>query len=1071
MKYRLGIDIGATSLGWCLLTLNQDKEPLETKAIGVRIFSDGREEKTKEPLAVTRRNARSVSRRIERSRRRRDSLMNYMIQVGLMPQDEDKRRSLVRLNPYTLRAKALDEKVEFFELGRALFHINERRGFKSNRKSDKKNKEKGVIQIGIDALRDRICDKKARTLGEYLNLLNEEKPVPSKNGPAQFPTLRARPSSGKIFYTIYPERSMYENEVDLILKTQEKYHKQLTADVQSRIKEIIFYQRPLKQQQPGLCTFEYQDEQPRALRALPLSQRFRVWQEINNLEARDSECVCLLTQEMKMRLAAELFRKKEKTFDQIRRFLQLDSGFRFNLESDRRDKLKGDAASSLLSGKKYFGDVWWSFPEEKKVAIITNICREVDDGKLTSWLQKECGLSEDRAKQIANADIDDGFGRLSEKAMSKILPYLEKGYHYHEACQKAGYHHSEKRTGGLLEKLPYYGEALPNRVIPPVKPASPEEMSRNPELRYGRIPNPTVHIGLNQLRKLMNSLIETYGKPEEIVVELARDLKLSEDEKNRIRKEQAENQKNNQEIDEKLRETGLDVNPENRMKVKIWQSLSKDAVKRCCPYTGKTISLSDLFTNKFEVEHLVPFSISYNDSINNKVIACTEANRFKANRTPYEAFGHSPRGYEWGQIKARIENSPAKIWAFHPDVLEKLKGKEESIIARQLTDTQYLSRLTNEYLGLVCKKAHVIPGRLTAMLRGKWGLNRYLGDTGEKNREDHRHHSIDAFVVACTTSSMLQKISSASENPKRRERMIDRMPNPFEGFVPEQFGEQIKNIIVSCKPDHGGAEQNIKKGKTTGRLHAETAYGFAGYTEDGHSARFIHRAPLMKLLSHKNIEEVADKTIKDRLKATLKDCQGNSEDWKRKMEEFGERWNIRHIGIVKKRSVRSMVGIFKPGQKREKGAQPYKYYELRGNYCAEIYCPNKGKKAGNWSCEITPVFYANQKDYIPNWRKENPTAKLIMRLFMDDMVAFEEAGQIKICRVKKMTGEVVYLREHHIAKEEANKKSKKLSARQLQQKKARKISVDILGRVKDPLRAFDEREHSRDNSGKQTSSS
>lgn len=162
MDYVLGLDLGATSLGWSVVEM-QNGEPARLVDMGVRIFPDGRDSKTKEPLAVARRIARGMRKRRDRYLLRRETLMNALIKYGLMPQSESARKTLEKLNPYALRTRALDEKLPPHELGRALFHINQRRGFKSNRKADRQNAEAGAMKTAIEDLREKMAQSGART--------------------------------------------------------------------------------------------------------------------------------------------------------------------------------------------------------------------------------------------------------------------------------------------------------------------------------------------------------------------------------------------------------------------------------------------------------------------------------------------------------------------------------------------------------------------------------------------------------------------------------------------------------------------------------------------------------------------------------------------------------------------------------------------------------------------------------------------------------------------------------------------------------------------------------------------
>jgi len=138
LRWRLGVDLGANSLGWAAILLNEAGEPAGFLAAGSRIFSDGRDPKSGASLAVDRRDARSMSRRRDRFKQRREALIKYLVRDGIFPADKAERKALAVLDPIELRARALDEALPLAHLGRALFHLNQRRGFKSNRKADRK---------------------------------------------------------------------------------------------------------------------------------------------------------------------------------------------------------------------------------------------------------------------------------------------------------------------------------------------------------------------------------------------------------------------------------------------------------------------------------------------------------------------------------------------------------------------------------------------------------------------------------------------------------------------------------------------------------------------------------------------------------------------------------------------------------------------------------------------------------------------------------------------------------------------------------------------------------------------
>ena len=175
MRYRLALDLGSTSLGWAMVRLNHDNEPCAVIKAGVRIFSDGRNPKDGSSLAVSRRLARSMRRRRDRLLKRKARMMHLLIAHCFFPNDEAARKALERIEPLALRAKGLDHALTPPEFARALFHINQRRGFKSNRKTDKKDNDSGALKTAIGQLREALIQTGCRTVGEWLfarHLLN-----------------------------------------------------------------------------------------------------------------------------------------------------------------------------------------------------------------------------------------------------------------------------------------------------------------------------------------------------------------------------------------------------------------------------------------------------------------------------------------------------------------------------------------------------------------------------------------------------------------------------------------------------------------------------------------------------------------------------------------------------------------------------------------------------------------------------------------------------------------------------------------------------------------------------------
>ncbi len=579
------------------------------------------------------------------------------------------------------------------------------------------------------------------------------------------------------------------------------------------------------------------------------------------------------------------------------------------------------------------------------------LVKEENETVLIDWLATNFQLSENKAEQIANVSLPEGYGSLSKKALDRILPELQREVvTYDKAVLAAGFdHHSmlshALQTGEVMEALPYYGEPLQRHVgfaDPNAKPDDP------PEKRFGRIANPTVHIGLNELRKVVNALIKKYGHPSEVIVEVTRELKQSKAKRDEIQKEQSANQKQNERWRAEIKEiTGFEASLLDLQKMKLWTELNfSDASNRRCPYTGEQINLTRLFSGEVEIEHILPFSKTLDDSLNNKTVSMRRANRDKGNRTPFEAFGNSPPGYSFAEILERAGTMPlAKRKRFAPDGYEKWLKEDKDFLARALTDTAYLSRIAREYLSLICppNKVRAIPGRMTAMLRGKFGLNDILGLTGEKNRNDHRHHAVDACVIGVTDQGLLQRFARASASAREQQlnRLVQSMPEPFPNFR-SHVARAVERIVVSHRPDHNHE----------GRLHNETAYGLLG---DGMVA-------YTKRIEGKRVREAEKLSV----------------------IEFAEpKANHRH-------------GTLPDGTPR-----PYKGYKGDSNYCIEIVRNEKGK----WEGEVISTFQAYQiareqgTTGLRNSKISASGKRLVMRLLINDTLRLKLNGTDQTMRV------------------------------------------------------------------------
>jgi CRISPR-associated endonuclease Csn1 len=1014
---RFAFDMGTNSIGWAVLKGSRDAKSdaerqggstriIATDAVGARIFSDGRNPKDGSSLAMMRREPRAARKRRDRYLRRQRKLMTLLIAHGLMPKAEGERKRLEQLDPYGLRAKALDEPIEPFHFGRVLFHLNQRRGFLSNRKTDKADKDDGVLKRAQKRLAEALARDGSRTLGEFLH-----KRLHVGDG-ARFRITGVGP---KAEHEFFPTRKLVQDEFAALWDAQKQHHPALLIDeAKAAVHNAIFHQRPLKAVKAGRCTFNPSEERLPA--ALPSVEARRIYQEVNELRYGEGFTIKTpLTLSERNVIAATLLMGDKLTWDKIRKSLKLPSAIRFSLE-EVRDELKGCATAAILRGNKkreLFGKTWHGLPMERKDQIVWQLIDVEDPSEIVAWLKAECNVSEETADALANVNLPDGHGRLGPTANAAVLNQLRDhhDYTYAKAAEAAGYHHSDFSSDQKLERLPYYAKVLERHVS--FGSGNPDDSE---EKQYGKFANPTVHIGLNQLRKLTNRLIAKYGKPDEVVVELARELKQSKKEKDEAQKRNLKNRDTNDRYRKLLAEHGLQENAGNLIRLRLWEE-QRDGMQSFCPYSGEQISISQLFsdTNEIEVDHILPFSRTLDDSAANKIVCFRSSNRGKGNRTPHEHFSAQPI---WAAIESNAAKLPRnKSWRFAPDAMEKFRTENRDFLDRQLNDTRHLARVATTYLGCVSPHVWVVTGQLTAMLRGKWGLNSILEGGNRKNRDDHRHHAIDAFTIGCMSRGLLNELSRRAGQAEDRgdDRIIADVPDPYDNYR-DELRNLVRAMIVSHKPEHS-------KG---GALHEETAYGIVRDEAEREIGNLVYRKGLGGL-TEKEIDRVRDPHLRKKLQAVRDSVivEGKKIDAKAlsaallafaeteaeaEAQRTGRPRNpIRHVRLLKPEASNVEIADRKTGA-------AYKALVPGQNWCMDIVSVRDGKGGYVWQGLAATIFEVNRKDWCPQWERDKIGGKLIMRLHKGDLVEIDDKDGVR--RVKRVvrlspSNNIVYLVGHN----------------------------------------------------------
>lgn len=879
--YVLGLDLGVSSVGWAAIELKTDTDgeplrnhPTSILGMGVRRFDAG-VSGTQEDIrrgkdqshATDRRVARSARRLLWRRKRRKQRVFELLVEQGLLPQatgdcptertttlqaldlelhaahvsEGDRRESHVV--PYTLRAKALYHALTPHELGRALYHLAQRRGFLSNRKSPQRESEDdGVVKEAISALQQDIVDSGCATLGEYLGKIDPE----GERRSDASPRIRGR----------WTSRKMYVDEFHEICRRQKEFHSCLRDEkFTAKLFDAIFGQRPLRSQTSLIGTCDLIPGRRRAAVACIPFQRFRLLQKLNDLSYIDHDGeIKRPNTEQRKALLEKLIREGDLTWSSVSKILGLKRKNKetnlplFSHESGGEKKLIGDRTTSRLV--KILGEEFEGLNNDQLIELVDEIRSYANEEMLSRRLRNHWNLSEHQAAELAAVRFEPGYGSLSRKAISLLIPKMLEGISFATA-QKSTPELESDTTIASLPLLPPQGDGANLWA----------NKADQDQTIYRSFSNPAVSRTLSELRKVVNALIRKHGKPSFIRVELARDLKNSRSRRADLTKRRNRNQAMRARAKEAIEKERGNTNP-SRSDIEKW--LLAEECGFICPYSGKVIPRNKVLTAEFEIEHIIPFSLSFDNSFANKTLSHRDWNRDKGNRTPLEAFSTRQ---DWDSILQRVKRFSGPYARRKLDLFQRAQPTEAEFLERQLTETRYIARQAVDYLSTLyggsietrtddepgTRRVSVTPGRATSLLRNGWQLHSITG--GSKDRKDHRHHAIDALIVALTQDRFLQEVSfaAAQANSRRLERLTTEIDLPWETFL-EETREHYETINVSCRPNR----------KLNGRLHKETIFSrpLKSRHKNDKPEFFAVRRPL-EMISNTEINQIVDDRIRE----------------------------------------------------------------------------------------------------------------------------------------------------------------------------------------------------------------
>ena len=838
-KHVLGLDLGVGSIGWCLIALDAQGDPAEILGMGSRVvplnnatdaadFSIG-----KAFTASQERTARRTMRRgFARYQLRRYRLRRELEKVGMLPDAALIQLPLLELWELRERAATAGECLTLPELGRVLCHINQKRGYRHVKsdaaaivgdEGEKKKDSNSAYLAGIRANDEKLQDEH-KTVGQYFA--------------EQLRQNQSESPTGGISYRIKDQifsRQRYIDEYDQIMAAQRVYYPDILTDefIQMLRDEVIFMQRPLKscKHLVSLCEFEKQEKVMRvqqddgkggrqlverkvkfgpkvAPKSSPLFQLCRIYEAVNNIRlTRPDGSPRDITPEERAKIVAHLQSSASLSFAALKKLLKEKALIADQLTS--KSGLKGNStrvalASALQPYPQYhhlldmeletrmmtvqLTDEETGEVTEREVAVVTDsyvrqplyrlwhILYSIEErdamrrALITQLGMKAEDLDGGLLDQLYRLDfVKSGYGNKSAKFICKLLPQLQQGLGYSEACAAVGYRHSNSSTS----------EEITERTL----------LEKIPLLQRNELRQPLVEKILNQMINLVNALKAEYGV-DEVRVELARELKMSREERERMAEGNRRREKENKAIAEKIRECGLFPTKSRIRKYMLWEEAGEK-----CLYCGQILTLSQCLNgDDMEVEHIIPKSVLYDDSYGNKTCACRRCNKEKGNRTALEYI--RAKGWE-AEYMERINGLLDKKTISYSKH-QRLRWLKEDIpsdfLERQLRLTQYISRQAMAILQQGIRRVSASEGGVTARLRSLWGyddilhtlnLDRYdsmgetervsrEGETTEKlrikdwsKRKDHRHHAIDALVVASTRQGYIQRLNRVSSESER----------------------------------------------------------------------------------------------------------------------------------------------------------------------------------------------------------------------------------------------------------------------------------------------------------------
>lgn len=810
MKYRIGLDIGIGSVGWAVVSSGENGHVARIEDFGTRIFPSGEDEKSSESLCRERRGFRGV-RRVERRRINRRLLLKYhFINIYLAGEAfNDELANVKDEDVYKLKVKALDEKISPAEMYKCLVHTCNHRGYKDFYEPSDDDEESGVNAAAANAFEKEFKESGKRTVSEFLC---------DKYFVDGFVNFRNRKGSANTHKLI--RRALLQDEVEQILAAQRKHYPCLNDINIKRTVDIIFAQRDFEDgpgdpndadrrykgflEKLGTCQFYKNCE--RGYRGTVISDVFAV---VNTLSQYRFVNKSTGEYDLPPQIASEiidfLLQNAGIKINDVKAILKAHGYVLFKSEKSDSNGLS-KALKFLPLAKKSVeaaGMKWDELIQEEQFdlqhpSLLHRIGKTLSEYQTPSRRKKELekeGISPELAKAFSDKRTG-GTAAVSFEFMLDAIEAFKNGDIYGNFQAKTVAEHQ--------------AEIEENRAIK----LAPSVIS-DPEICDNRV----VFKAVNETRKIVNAIIDTYGSPESIVIEVASELGNSAETRSKMEKANRANEKaKEQAIADIAKLLDVDESEVRGPMIERYRLFKQQEGK--CAYSQKPLGeLKDVVENqgrRYEVDHIIPYSLILDNTLNNKFLVFAAENQAKGQRTPLMYFGSEEKRKAFigfvNYLATRKEN-PISKKKLEYCKLESLYGPEaEQILSgwksRNIHDTRYITKYV---AGLLSKnlvfagdgKQHVftVKGAVTQKFRREWLSHTDWGQ--EKDRNNYLNHAIDALVAANLTKAYIE-IGSDSIR-------LHALKKRNRGIETPEYTDYLNACIAKMKKYYGFSESETKR--------------------------------------------------------------------------------------------------------------------------------------------------------------------------------------------------------------------------------------------------------------------